>query len=325
MIKIFDLDNPPDLGPDLQNNLSKIYDLFGSQFTTKSGNIEFPTILEKRMLPNDVWYYSFMYDEPNRTNELRFIKIDFYNRVTAQTDNQAFINNIRKTDKISGTEMVKLVLQICRILGVKKVLLGDGASIPCGNVDVDLSFIKLLEYDMTFYMKLGFDFEITNDQYPPIRFTDKTKLKKEVSNLISQIRQIRTKDILDECRKIINLVSDVAKTQDFAKFKVLLRDRDDYIKIDTFYRDKLPEFVGKIFQDCYDIITILLTSQEEYLYKLMICLFNKECKKYITLKSYMTSPIYKIIYDSDSIDKTYNILFNKLALLRGVYRYSYTF
>jgi hypothetical protein len=65
-------------------------------------------------------------------------------------------------------------------LKVNKVYIHDGTTIKCGSEKIDLSFLKLLEKKNTFYMKFGFDFEITDNINLEFKYSTKEDLKKEI-------------------------------------------------------------------------------------------------------------------------------------------------
>jgi hypothetical protein len=71
--------------------------------------------------------------------------------------------------------MVQICLEINRILGVENIFLGDGTQVKCekNNEKMDLSLLKLIERGMTFYMNLGFDFDVTNCDWLYNRFSNK--------------------------------------------------------------------------------------------------------------------------------------------------------
>ena len=52
--------------------------------------------------------------------------------------------------------MVEIALAINKMLNVKKTYIHDGTEIKCGEINYDLSYMKLLEKHTTFYMKFGF-------------------------------------------------------------------------------------------------------------------------------------------------------------------------
>ena len=61
--------------------------------------------------------------------------------------------------------MVKIVMAIKKILNVKKTYIHDGTQIKCGTFKYDLSHMKLLEKNKTFYMNFGFKFIISHHDH----------------------------------------------------------------------------------------------------------------------------------------------------------------
>ncbi len=60
-------------------------------------------------------------------------------------------------------------------------------------------------------MKFGFDFEIKTYYYYTYKFTNKKDLFIYINNLINNIKNIKTKDIIDEYEKTLNLINTIIK------------------------------------------------------------------------------------------------------------------
>ncbi len=132
-------------------NLEILHKNYGSRFKIKYDDVDVNVVLQKKTLDsNNQDFYVLNYDEPDRTDELYPFKIAFFDPIVNKINGNSYIANIRKTKKISGSTMVKLVLEINRILKVKKTFLWDGSSIQCHNEEIDLGLMKVFEKGHTF-------------------------------------------------------------------------------------------------------------------------------------------------------------------------------
>ena len=119
-------------------------------------------------------------------------------KITNKLNNNSYINDIHKTDDITGTEFLLTAIKLNQILGVQKTNLIDVSHIKICDTECDLSFIKLLQNNKTFYMKYGFDFEISLTQLPFIRYENRNELKNKIDELLNRIRNIKISDIKNE-------------------------------------------------------------------------------------------------------------------------------
>lgn len=347
-LKIFDLSKKSIYQKgDLQNNLKQIHHKYGGKFTIKfnpsekdkktndnkkeKNIISVDVVLQQVTMANGITFYRLTYDIPNRTTEIVPIKINFIDDITLKLNNISYISNISRTDDISGTNMVKLCLKINEVFGVEKTRLHDGASVNCNDNHMDLSFLKLLENEMTFYMKLGFDFEITGTEFMFARYSVPEDLKNAIDNLIEDIRSIKISDIIAEYTKLLNIINIVVREHNKNNLVVLLKDIDFVVprNASISYHKKNPyESIPELFNECFEMLNILNDTEHTYLYKLMIELFNDKikCSKYVKLFMYLIETHrYKIIYGKHELKCEHVIKFKLLQMLRYNYYYCYIF
>ena len=123
-IKIFDLNKKYEYKKgELQKNLKTFEKEYGSEFKVKYENILIDVNFIKAILPTGVKFYRMYYDIPKRTTKFKPFLIDFIDVVKAKKNNNTYISNIQRTNKISGTQLVKICLKINEILGAEKTLL----------------------------------------------------------------------------------------------------------------------------------------------------------------------------------------------------------
>lgn len=330
-LKIFDLSKNHNFGSDVQKNLDVLYSKFGKKFIIKFNEIKVPVILTKiTILANNKNFYTMFYDIKYKTNSLYPFKIDFIDKHTLDISNNSFIANIHKTDEISGSNMVLLVLEINRILNVKKTSLGDGTTIRCGDKEYDLSYLKLIEKGITFYMKFGFDFDVSNCQWYYERFLNKKDLLNRLEKILKNIRHIQIKDIINEYETLLDIISCVIKEQNEKKLDIVFR-YTDVIKetnLENEHHKEKPEAsIEDMFRECNNVLKILHHTKHKYLYKYMIELFNDKdkCINYgILYDSIIANTKYKIKYGKKEIIREYTSWFRTLMNIRYEF-FSYEF
>jgi hypothetical protein len=325
---IFDLDLEYDFPKyDLQHNLKLIENLYSNEFTIKytilNKIISFKIKFIQKLLPNNLKFYRLIYKCDNRYTKLNHLMIDFIDIITNKLNNNSYINDIHKTDNISGTEFLLIALRINKILGVKKTNLIDISSIKINNIECDLSFIKLLQNNKTFYMKFGFDFEISLTQLPFIRYENIHELKNKINELINRIRKIKISDIKNEYIITKNLLENMSKLDEFYIKNDNVSNPMENIEI---FVDNPIDKINDILIECNEILNLLNKYSFEYLYQLFIELFNMNSKDYLVLQKYfIQNKRTKIIYENNIISRDYIFDISVLLLLRNSYYYEYNF
>ena len=293
--KIFILSKKYDfiINNDLQNNLKKIHKIFGEEFILEviinNRKIKIPVSLK---YTSEKFYRLFYNIEDRMSTQLPF-KIDFIDKFTKKINDICYVVNIHKTDNIKGSEMIQLVNEINKKLGVKKAYLNDATTIYCKDIPYDLSFMKLLERNEGFYMKYGFDID--------------NKFKKDlVLKLIKSCKIVKNKDIKNIYNKLFNLIMSIINDEKEKKnikfYEKYSNSQDDYDKwLANYDINEVLDNVNKIL----NILNDISNSSEIYFYKTMIKLFNdiENCLDYnIIYKNCIDTRLYKIVYKDIVID-----------------------
>jgi hypothetical protein len=87
-------------------------------------------------------------------------KILFYHK---KIKNAIKIANIQRNDKLSGTDIMEMIIKMAKLMNVKKIYLQDGSRIECGDVNIILPIVHLLEKGEPWYSKFGFKFDVDDD------------------------------------------------------------------------------------------------------------------------------------------------------------------
>jgi hypothetical protein len=314
----------------LQNNLYLLENMLGNEFEIKytlhNKLFSFKVNLIKKLLPNNTKFYRLKYiDDNNIYTRLIPLMIDFIDIITNKLNNNSYINDIHKINGISGTEFLLIALRINKILGVEKTNLIDTATIKINKIDCDLSFIKLLQNNKTFYMKFGFDFEISLTQMPFIRYENLFDLKQKVFNIIQNIKKIKIENIKNEyieTKKILNIIN----INNMNKFNIKIDNFSTPIELNEIFLENPTSYINSIFIECDEILNLINKYTFTYLFELFIELFNKNSVDYLILQKYfIENKRTKIIFEDTIIKRDYIFDISMLLLLRNSYYYSYNF
>ena len=313
--KIFDLSKKYNFTKNVQHNIKILKKKFGSQFKIKHNKIIIPVKLQKyKYKASNMLYYSLVYDQTKKTTYLHPLKIDFYNPINLEKKNITIIDNIQKTNNISGSTMIKLCLSIQKKLNVQKTYLLDGATLECNRQKIKLSSFKLIEKYKTFYMKFGFNHDTDNLGYS-VQYPNNKILNKKLKKCINDIRKIKIKNIIKDLNNILEILTLVVKKNDYKNFEILHNTNNISIPEDYKYVMDPHVDIPNLFTNIYDILDILHKTKKIYLYQYLIELFNnrEKCEYYVLLWKYFTKNKFNIIrYKNKTINRKYFLLFNFL-------------
>ncbi len=335
-LKIFDLnDEKIKLSKNLQKNLKFLHKKFGKKFKIKYFDLECVVILEYISFDtNNFSFYRMKYYEKYSFDTLLPFKIDFYDIFEKKKNSNSYIAEIHKTYNISGSLMVKLVLAINKKLGVNKTFLYDSSSVICENDPtnkIDLSFLKYIQNGVGFYTKLGFSFDTNNQLSRLVPFDNPKQLLKKLDSIIIKIRKITISEVIKLYQEILDIINKIIKTQDYNGLDIILIDTvtikplasNDFVFI-TDPKIKIHE----LFNECDNVIRLLLKSDEKYLYKYMIKLATdkKLCEEYVKLVDNLClNQIYKIKYKNKIVIKDFVVWFHYLFFIKNSFYLSYKF
>ena len=327
--KVFDLSQQPLTGS-LQENLKYVHSKFGESFNIKWDKLIIPVKFYLNICKlNGKKFYEMVYDLKENTKSLFPFLIVFIDTNTGIVGETTYIANIHKTDKISGSTMVKFVLELQRILGVKKTFLHDGASVPCGDEDgMNLSWFKFIEKNRGFYMKFGFQIEMSKRD-GVFKYNNMEDLKSDLDDTLKKIRKIKVADVIKERQNIIDIIAFATKEQDKDSFKIKYLNEPPIFEknLDYFYTNPFGT-IPRLFTESYSVLGILNETKETYLHKYLSKLFNdpKTCQKYNDLTRILcVSGISNIYYKKKEVKLKYADLFYKYKFIKGMYIYAYYF
>jgi len=268
--------------------------------------------------------YALYYNIENRTYDLFPFKIIFRDPLTTELNNNTYIGNIHKTENISGSDMVKIVMAINKILNVKKTYIHDGTQIKCGTFEYDLSYMKLLEKNTTFYMKFGFKF--IKSPYDSIKFNTNDEKHKYIIELISECKKLEINTIIKMYLKLLNLLNLIIKEQEYKYLKIQLNSAN-YDPSNFWYKENPSESILDLFIETKSMLELFNNIKDKYLHKFMISLFNdkEKCIKLDLINKYLIdNQKSKIIYKNIEINYSFLNNYKILKQLRwSIFEYTF--
>ena len=319
-MKILDLNHPPKFTDNLQKNVLLLKKIFNKKFIIKDSDLEFPVYLYEIVEQDNpkMKYYSLIYNEEERYDWLLPFKIVFLDTIAVEKNNNCYIANIHKKDNISGSIMVTFVLKLLKLLHVEKAYLHDGANIQCANSDfnIDLSFFKLLEKGITFYQKFGFNFYLAeNNSDLLLNFGSLDNMMKSLKNDLKNIHRIKIKYYRDAYIKILDIIKESIKNQDYENVKIYLHHP---YKPYLVKPDKVKEHLLSTIRDIDSLLHIIKGSKRIYLTELMVDLLYKDCNSYLKMEDLIFRNMFKgIKYRGKGIILKHHKIFRNLMFIRN--------
>ena len=319
MNKILDLDKKNIYKGDLKSNLLQFYDRYSGKIIIKYKKYKIPTIVKYSNLLNGVKYLSIFSNDKDRKTSLLTFKIDFIDIRTAEFNGNAYIANIHKTKEISGTTLINICITICKMLAVKTIIIGDGTEVYCNDDIYDLSLLKLIETGKTFYMRFGFENDPTgNIGY--YQFKNLKELQNMRNRLIKYLRSIKISDIIKEYKETLHIATSCIEENNKGKLEILLYSDSSPLESNIFKKENPAESdnLFSLIVECQDIFKIINENPKyNFLYELLIYLFNYKCDHYGVLNKYiLESSRVQIKYGKKKLDRLYIKPINILKKIR---------
>ncbi len=246
--------------------------------------------------------------------KIKFVSID------NTTGNDAYIQNIHKTDKISGSKMMQIVIAILKKLKVKRAYLRDGTRVNCNNKKLDLSFFKLIEKGRTFYQKFGFKFTVEHCPFSENLYESEEQVQQLVHKKLDEFKSITKDELIKQSSNLIKLYTEIINDRGYDKAKIYLyHSEEPFLAPIDKNRDNIFENIRS-----YDTLIMILSKfKHKYFYQILIELFNsKECSDYDFMMAYVIeSRFYKVEYKSKKVIMKYLNLFDKLMAMRNLMVY----
>ncbi len=328
-MKVWDLENEKAYKKGkLQKNIDHLYKKYGSRFDIQYQGIRLPAKLYYKRIKhkdNQKLYY-FEYYVPYFSKRLKPFQIKFMDYFTKDINNNAEIFWIGKVDKneypeidqnISGFQIVRFVIQICKVLGVDELSIRDNVKVKCGSMgETLLSPFKLLEKRKTYYMNFGFMPKLTDDHTK--YYKNMSSLEKYLTRSIRKIKKYKIGDIYTYYKQAI-FVYQMCKRKKMEKNMYYLLKSEP---ID--HSSKYPSYtiIPKEKEDSYMIHYkkwIKEFSHEKNTNTLWSWLkrtFIHDCPKYDSFINMVNRDIYGILYRGKILKNPFYELFLTLEIYK---------
>ena len=308
---------------DLHFNLRLLNNNYGSRFNIKYYKNIIPIKCYKLITTdrNRPIFYIEYYIK-NRTTILKPFLLQFYLESDKDNRDNCYIVNIHKTHDLSGSQIMNFVLHLLKLISVKTVYIYDGTTVACGDIDMDLSLVKILTKGQGFYERFGFKYYLSNSKDPyKFRIFKNKDIETCLKVKISEFQNIKVKDIISVYLKILDLIFKIIKDDNYDN--VTIGYFDNHSK-DIIYQRNTDnkKVIEKLVMDIINILPILMENKSKYLYKIMNYYFNNECNKYLILiNNLFYNSFYTIKYKNIEVIMKDKKLFEILQYIRKLSLY----
>lgn len=273
---------------DVQKNLKYLVKKFGRNFIIKDGEVHLPAVIELDT-KTSMKYYIIYYDIYERDEYLLPFKLDFVDKCLFKLNNNCYIAQLTKTDKVSGTEMVKIILKFLKKIHVKRATLSDDSSIKCGDGNkLGLSYFKLIQKQETFYHRFGFRYLLKcakcKDFYN--KLTTQHAIKTFLNGIVTRIKEIKLQDLIKSYQKILNIMIYAIRNRLYEEVSIVKEyNNGALIYTKSKNKDRLHGFI----RDYKKILKVLGKLKDKYdnLYDVMVNTFSTDCKTYLFIYDYV--------------------------------------
>lgn len=315
--RVLNLDENTDflnITSNVYQNIELFENIFGKKFNIVYLNIIYPVIIQSKY-DHIKKQYVIRYDsEP--IDGLYPFKIIFYN------SSECDIDNIHKLDNISGKQIMEFVLYLLKFLKIYKVSLSDAATADCFDKIVDLSQLKLLEKNKTYYNNFGFELEL-DTQLKKFLFENDVNAKNILNNIIQQIKAFKVSNVLNYFKKVEKIFQQILKQGNFEDLEII-KSNGNYQKDEII--SNIDDFFSR-YKELYKTMQNLNSIPEQYhtysFIDYLLHLFNNKsqenCNLYDTFDTNMIGiqqTIYK--YRKKIVGFDMKILFEQLSFLRHI-------
>jgi hypothetical protein len=282
------------------DQMDSLYHRLGSHFQVSYGEQVYPIHVCRTpyLYDSNKWYYVIQWDQPVSYDATYHpFKIEcldlFY--TDQPNPNHCYIKQIRKTDTISGKQMISFVLSWLKHFGATKVCLHDVAMIQYQpHMETSLSWYTLCTYGRTYYQSFGFQL-MPMDRNTEVRYGTKEIMQQQFQSMVEEMRGITVLDAYERHQHFMNMLEHETELQCHifhisAPGIVSPEKQKDTLVTLQFHGSILHKYLKKhkklrtMFVS--EMLTYYLTSKKGHTYVLL---------KHILFEQ----PIYKITRQSD--------------------------
>lgn len=295
----------------LIKNVEYMREYFGEEFDILYNNTAIPVKLVYSESFTRLKCWQLLYNGEVLPSELHVFKLIFC------PDNSVIIYHIRACDKFRGSEIVVMVLELCKFLKAKTAFLTDRAHIPCVYSNIYLSILKLLSDGRTFYGKYGF--------VPYIRpgihgYTKSEEVQDDINKYLTEFKSFKTSEVTEVLQ---NILDKLYKYKGKVMTKQLYTGTPTFEEYDYYHVELDERKKGKILGEYKNIISQCKSSDKEYFYEHMIDEEKNNCLHYLIIESnlYKNHQIYSFIFGNEEIPRNFIVPIIKVIYIHNLFDY----
>jgi hypothetical protein len=334
-MKILDLSREYKFTDNVQSNLDLLFNMMTIKdlkqqkyskvvFKIVYNDINIKVKLAKtKSITNGIEFYTLFYKTITNDSILPF-KIDYIHPYTLEVKNDCYIVNLHRTENISGSQLMNVMIKLNSILKVQNVYISDGSKVNIGSHDVNLSIMKMIETNKTYYMRFGFNFTLYGMVDYSNKFNNIDDLYKLLHKITKNIRNITVKQINDEYTNLINILN-MIDNNNMNKLIIYLKGRPTFVPAfcSKIYKKVVTnDVINDLKKEANTVIDLISKFNYTYIYEILIELFNKRDERYIILNDYVMSSLrYIVKYEEHVIKRKYISWFHILSIIIKDYSY----
>lgn len=304
MTNILNLGLKHNFSPNVENNIKLIYDKFGEHFTIRHQKVDFPAKLVYSKFDSHVEYFQLIYYTTLKSTWFHVFQISFL-------ADRVYVNSIKKSDDYSGTQIMNMLITLCKILKVKMIELVDRAITQCGNWQINLSLMRLIERNETYYMKFGFKPDVSQVNNRLYNYKTSDEVLSDIQKYIKQFKKLTRLSYISHIRKIIDfLTENEIVSQILYDVNTLQECNSAHTLISEKY---------KIISQYSLIVTMLEKSTKKYVYEMMTS--NCDIYLYIISDMYENDQVAVFVTTGKSLTRTYSLPLLHAMRIHNLFNY----
>lgn len=303
------------LSNDLVKNVKYMHEHFGQTFDMLYQDKIIPVrlVYSESFTRDKCWQLT--YNGEVLSEELHVFKLLFY------PDNSVNLRNVRACNNLRGSEIITIVLELCKLLKAKTIILNDRAHIKCNYFNIYLSIIKLLSDNRTFYGKYGFiPYIRPGNAESPHGYIRSEEVQEDILKYLEEFKSIKTSEVVAVMQDILN---NLYSYKGQVKVKKIYAGSATFQEYDYYHEDLSEQKKDKILKEYRNIISRCKLSNEEYFYMHMITEHKKNCSNYMSIENilYKNHQIYSFIFGEKEIPRTFIVPIIKVIYLHMMFDY----
>lgn len=192
----------------------------------------------------------------------------------------AYINNIRAIEGLRGSFILNMLVELCKFMRVTKIYLHDGARVNCEDIQITLSYLKIIKEGITFYGKHGFV------PYPEFDqgVCGYTKSQDMIDDILGFVRQFREVLLVDYIKNIEEVLDVVIIHKEKTAIQTINFNAGTFQDIDLIHGELGDEKFQNLLTKYGNLRTTANKSSRKYLYQHMLDMKKTSCPDYADIE-----------------------------------------